>query len=167
LVIDAGANIGDTTVWYATRFPAALVVAIEPNSYNFDILQKNAAPYGDRIRCLNSALWPVPDRSLATTGATWTAQVRDSVDADSNICMSIDPLTILRDSGWEAIDIFKIDIEGAELALFLGDCDIWLRKTRSIAIEIHSREAREAVLSATRRNGFTYAVYRDLHVFWK
>jgi FkbM family methyltransferase len=164
-VIDAGANIGDTTVWYATRFPEAEIVAIEPSPNNFDILSRNCAPYGDRIRLLRAALWPVAERSMAITGATVGAQVQESIDANDLTCSSIDPVTILRDSGHETIDIFKIDIEGAELALFSGDCDTWLRKTRSIAIEIHSPEAREAVLSATRRNGFKCTIYRDLHVF--
>jgi FkbM family methyltransferase len=166
-VIDAGANIGDTTVWYATRFPEALVAAIEPNPYNFEILSRNCALYGDRIRLFKAGLWPVADRSLAVLGATEGSWVEESSDASGLSCRTLDPLTILRDAGFETIDIFKIDIEGAELPLFSGDCDKWLQKTRSITIEIHSQEAREAILSATKRNGFKFAVYRDLHVFWK
>jgi FkbM family methyltransferase len=167
LIVDAGANIGDTTVWYSVQFPEAVVVAIEPNPDNFEILSRNCAPYGNRIHLFNGALWPVPNRSLAITGATESAQVRELTQANDSTCTSIDPLTILRNSGAEAIDVFKIDIEGAELELFSGDCDTWLSKTRCIAIEIHSAEAREVVLSATRRNGFTFNVYRDIYVFWK
>lgn len=167
LIVDAGANIGDTAIWYASKFPKAQIVAIEPDPGNFDILSKNCAPYGARIRLFRAALWPVADRSLAITGATVAAQVRESLDENDLLCPTVDPLTILRESGSDVIDIFKIDIEGAELPLFSGDCDIWLRKTRSIAIEIHSQEAREAVFSATRRNGFKCAVYRELHVFSK
>lgn len=166
-VIDAGANIGDTTVWYATKFPEALVAAIEPNPYNFEILSGNCASYGDQIRLFNAGLWPVADRSLAVLGATEGSWVEESGDTSDLICRTLDPLTILRDAGCETIDIFKIDIEGAELPLFSGECDAWLQKTRSIAIEIHSQEAREAVFSATKRNGFKFAAYRDLHFFWK
>jgi FkbM family methyltransferase len=167
LVIDAGANIGDTSVWYATRFPDALVVAIEPNPDSLEILSRNCESYGDRIRLLRAALWPVADRNLAVTGAMTGAQVHEASDAGDLLCPSVDPLTILRDSGRDVIDIFKIDIEGAELALFTGDCDSWLKKTRTIAIEIHTPEALEAVLSATKRNGFKSAIYRDLYFFWK
>jgi FkbM family methyltransferase len=167
LIIDAGANLGDTAVWYATRFPNALVVAIEPNPDNFGALLRNSAAYGHRIRSLNAALWPVADRSLAVAGAGVAAQVRESMDASDLTCQSVDPLTILRDTQRENIDIFKIDIEGAELALFSGDCDSWLRKTRSLAIEIHSQEALETVLSATKRSGFAHTIYRDLYFFWR
>jgi FkbM family methyltransferase len=167
LIIDAGANIGDTSVWYATRFPKALVIAIEPDAANLSVLQKNCAPYGKNIQVMNAALWPVPKRSLVMSGAFVGTQVREEPESNGSNCPSIDPMTILRDSGRDTIDIFKIDIEGAELALFSEDCDPWLSRTRNIAIEIHSPEAREAVLSATKRNGFKHAIYRDLYVFWK
>lgn len=167
LIIDAGANIGDTTVWYANRFPDSVVVAIEPNPNNFDVLSKNCAPYGTRIRLIQGALWPTKGEALAITGEMNAAQVRTSMQSDDPMCMGIDPMTILNECGHGSIDLFKIDIEGAELALFSGDCDAWLSMTRNIAIEIHSPEAHAAVLSATRRNGFNCSEYRDIHVFWK
>ncbi len=166
-VVDAGANIGDTTGWYATKFPEALVAATEPNPDNFEILSRNCALFGNRIRLFNAGLWPVADRSLAVLGANEGPWVQESSDTNDLTCRTLDPLSILRDAGFETIDIFKIDIEGAELPLFLGDCDTWLRRTRSIAIEIHTDEAREVVLSATRRNGFRFTIYRDLHLFWR
>lgn len=167
LIVDAGANIGDTSVWYATRFPAATVIAIEPNPDNLRILRPNCSPYGDRIRVLQAALWPVPDKELAVAGELAGTHVRESGPAAGLTCPSIDPLTILRESGRDAIDIFKIDIEGAELDLFSGACDSWLSRTRTMAIEIHSREALDAVMAATKRNGFKSAQYRDLYAFWK
>jgi FkbM family methyltransferase len=167
LIIDAGANIGDTTVWYANRFPESVVIGVEPDPDNFAILAQNCAPYGNGIRLVKGALWPVANRSLAVTGATYTVQVRESKNPGELLCLSVDPLTILRDTGLDAIDIFKIDIEGAELELFSGDCDEWLQRTRNIAIEIHTPEARDAVFAATSRNGFRHSQYRDLHVFWK
>jgi FkbM family methyltransferase len=166
-IIDAGANIGDTSAWYASRFPGASVLAIEPNPENLAVLLRNCAPYGERIRVLQAALWPTPDKELEMAGTYTGIHVQEAAGAGGLTCPSIDPMSILRDSGREWIDIFKIDIEGAELALFGGNCDPWLGKTRSIAIEIHSPEAREAVLAATRRNGFKHAIYRDLNVFWR
>jgi len=40
LIIDAGANIGATSVFYALAVPNAQVVAIEPDAGNFELLQK-------------------------------------------------------------------------------------------------------------------------------
>jgi FkbM family methyltransferase len=166
-IIDAGANIGDTAVWYATRFPSASIVAIEPDPENLAMLQQNCAPYSEKIRVLEAALWPVPDKQMETAGTFTGIHVAESRGTNESTCPSIDPLTILRDSCCDAIDIFKIDIEGAELELFAGDCDAWLAKTRSIAIEIHSDEANKVVLAAAKRHEFKHTAYRDLNFFWR
>jgi len=58
LVLDAGAYIGDSTCWYLTRFPEAVVVAVESDSSNFSILERNVRPYGSRCVPLRGAVWP-------------------------------------------------------------------------------------------------------------
>src|ERR1700676_1341600 len=44
-VVAAGANIGLSSVFYAKKFPNARIIAIEPESSNYEMLQKNTAPY--------------------------------------------------------------------------------------------------------------------------
>lgn len=41
LIIDAGANIGISTIWFAKKFPKAKIIAIEPESHNYSLLQDN------------------------------------------------------------------------------------------------------------------------------
>jgi FkbM family methyltransferase len=41
LVVDAGANIGASTVWFALSFPGSRVVAIEPERGNCSLLRSN------------------------------------------------------------------------------------------------------------------------------
>src|SRR4051812_16185801 len=41
LIIDAGANIGASAVYFGCTFPAAHIVAIEPARSNFELLQAN------------------------------------------------------------------------------------------------------------------------------
>lgn len=41
LIIDAGANIGLVSVYFANKYPSAVVYAIEPESSNYDLLLKN------------------------------------------------------------------------------------------------------------------------------
>lgn len=167
LVVDAGANIGDSTVWYANQFPEALVVAVEPDPANLNVLAMNCLPYGERISVLHAAVWPHAEKMLTVSGECFGAQVAESDAAHGLTCSSIDPLGILDQTPFDVIDIFKIDIEGAEEALFSGDCDAWLAKTRSIAVEIHSPDAARAVFSATERNGFKHEQYRGIHFFWQ
>ena len=40
-IIDAGANIGASAIWFARTYPKAMVTAIEPHGGNFDLLIKN------------------------------------------------------------------------------------------------------------------------------
>jgi hypothetical protein len=46
---------------------------------------------------------------------------------------------ILRESGFDHIDILKLDIEGAEKELFREGWEEWLPKVRMIVIELHDR----------------------------
>lgn len=45
LIIDAGANIGTSTVWFAENYPLSHIVSIEPDSNNFKTLAFNVANY--------------------------------------------------------------------------------------------------------------------------
>src|SRR5690349_12598508 len=40
IIVDGGANIGLSSIFFATRFPAAKIYAIEPEQTNFDVLMK-------------------------------------------------------------------------------------------------------------------------------
>lgn len=44
-IIDAGANIGLTSVYLANRFPNARILALEVDQQNFELLAENARPY--------------------------------------------------------------------------------------------------------------------------
>src|SRR5687768_1377938 len=44
-IIDAGANIGLSAIFFANRFPAAKIIAIEPERSNYDLLLENIKEY--------------------------------------------------------------------------------------------------------------------------
>src|SRR6185436_1504795 len=54
-VLDIGANVGVTALYFARLFPNAAIYAFEPAPDNFAILQKNVANCA-RIRAFNFAL---------------------------------------------------------------------------------------------------------------
>ncbi len=163
-VIDAGAYIGDASAWYLSRFPQATVVALEPNPDVYPILRANCAPYTDRAVALNAALWPSCAKLTLCANKTETgAFVKET--GKGGVC-GVSPIDLLdRYNPGGTIDIFKIDIEGAELELFTADCDSWLRRTRCIVMEIHGVAERAAVLAAMRRHSFCCERYRETYVF--
>ena len=44
IIIDAGANVGLASVYFANRFPNAIIYAIEPEQSNFEALVQNCKP---------------------------------------------------------------------------------------------------------------------------
>jgi len=46
VIIDAGANVGDVSCWLLSRYPDAIVIAIEPSPDTFAVLKQNLEPYG-------------------------------------------------------------------------------------------------------------------------
>lgn len=165
-IIDAGANAGFASVFFLNRYPHSRIVAIEPDSGNFAMVQKNTAAYGDRVRAVKAAVWP--------TSTNLRVQMSERADGITVVpvgpdepfdCVGVDPLTLLREAGAERIDIFKCDIEGGEEPLFSQSPDAWLERTSAIMVEIHSPAAHAAVYGATARHAFRSFRYRELHVF--
>lgn len=163
-IIDAGANLGDSSAWYLSRFPDARVIAIEPHPENFRLLERNLRPYGDRVIALQAALWHRPGPLTLRPAADLDATSVEESDGLAD-CEAITMEQVLARFGIAQIDVFKCDIEGAERSLFEADCDDWLARTRSIAIETHGAGCLRAVEIATRRHGFAHRTHRNVHFF--
>lgn len=164
-IIDAGANAGYASVFFANRWPEAKIVALEPESGNHAQAAANSAPY-PQVSVMKLALWPTRAH-LRIEGdqredAIRVVEVADAAQAD---CEAIDPLTLAREAGVDRISIFKCDIEGGEEPLFGTNPDPWLEITDNIMMEIHSPAAEAAVYGAMARHPFDSFRYRELHVF--
>src|SRR5690606_16666685 len=46
-IIDAGANIGLTSVYFASKYPNATIVSLEPEAENFKLLKNNTQYYAN------------------------------------------------------------------------------------------------------------------------
>src|SRR3984893_1559612 len=55
-IVDAGANIGMASIYFAHKYPQAKIIAIEAEASNFDILTRNVRPY-PAIISVHAALW--------------------------------------------------------------------------------------------------------------
>jgi len=143
LIIDAGANVGYSSVYFLSHFPGCRVIAVEPDGDNFASLQKNLAPYGDRAQALKRGIWS-KSAELAIEDVTyrdgrdWTRQVRECEDGEAGDIRAVTVAELLLQSGRNKLSLLKIDIEGAEAVVFADpSCQQWLIKTEAIAIELH------------------------------
>jgi FkbM family methyltransferase len=134
-IVDCGANIGLTSAYFLSRLPKARIIAIEPFAANAALCRRNLAPYGDRARVIEAAIWNRPTTLVLDTagGAEWAVRVRPAAPNESGDIQAIDIPSL----GLPHIDILKIDIEGSEEDLFSETEQSWLPTISSIAIELH------------------------------
>lgn len=142
-IVDAGANIGFASVFFANQFPNARILSLEPEKNNYDMLVRNAAPYPN-ITAVRGALWSetaelnVVDPGLGSWGFQVNAQNGASSGPSDHTVHAFTVESILRDFGVERIDILKIDIEGSELEIF-QTANRWIDKVDSLVVELHEK----------------------------
>ena len=175
-IIDCGANVGYSSAYFMTRFPNAKLVAVEPDPSNFELLQKNVRPYGDRCRLINAAVWPEKanlsfDPTPYRGGGEWARVVRQDPVPTTDSITAVTIPEVLADSGFRRISLLKIDIEKSELPLFRSPIRNWLGQVDTIVIELHDQECREAFQDAIKEYRFSCSdhgwltVARNLDVF--
>jgi FkbM family methyltransferase len=141
VIVDAGANIGMSTIYFANRYPNSRIIAIEPEGSNIRILKRNCC-FFPNVKIIQGALWSSSGEvSLTNHGKEpWTFAVAEGPVPDANSKVkSYSMLDILEIANADRIDLLKLDIEGAEKELFSSDSDLWLDRVSVLAIELHDR----------------------------
>jgi FkbM family methyltransferase len=139
LVIDAGANIGASAIFFATSIPGAVVVAVEPNRENFDLLKKNVESLD--VEPINAAISSTPgwarvvDPGISHWGYRTENLAEGATARDSVPRLTIEDL--FRQHAELCFPfIVKIDIEGGEADLFSG-ATAWVEHTPILITELH------------------------------
>jgi FkbM family methyltransferase len=137
-IVDAGANIGLASIYYAIAYPKAKIIAIEPETSNFELLKENVKKYPNVI-CEKAGLWdkntylmisnPEKQKHAFTVEESGTSQGLKAVTIDE----------LMEQHHMPYIDILKMDIEGAEKEVFSNHPG-WISKTGMIVIELHDKE---------------------------
>jgi FkbM family methyltransferase len=153
LILDLGANVGYSSAYFLNCFPAAKVVAIEPDPQNYKLCRTNLAPYGERVRLVLGAAWSkrtklVLSRGTWGDGRQWASQVVAGDVRDDSAVEAWDIASLLEMSGDEQIDILKVDIERSELEVFGKTSSSWLSKVRNICIELHGADCEKVFFDA-------------------
>lgn len=138
VIIDCGANIGLTSIYFKNRFPNAKIIAIEPELSNFELLKKNTEKYSN-IFCIKSGVWNKSTDLIIKDGSTgkWGFVVKEVNYQSNDTIPAISINEIIDIYNIDQIDILKIDIEGSEKELFETNFENWLRITKVLIIELH------------------------------
>ena len=137
-IIDAGANIGLTSAYLANRFPNAQILALEVDQQNFELLAANTLPYPG-VTPLLKGLWHRGANLVIDNPEdyAWAFTVSEAGEKGSSTVEGISVADLLRDFGWERVDLLKMDIEGAELEVLSRGTEEWFDRVRVLAVEFH------------------------------
>ena len=172
LILDCGANVGYSSAYLLTAYPNATVIAVEPDEANFRVLEKNLRPFGKRARCRLAAVWSKPtrmklDEDTLAAGKEWGRTVSVAHDDSGGGVSAVDIATLLEESGCDRISILKMDIEGAERAVFAENYEAWIDRVDNIVIELHGPEAERIFWSAVPKDRFDVSTSGELTVCLK
>jgi len=142
--IDLGAGTGLTTLYLAAHYPLCKFLSVEPHPGSYQLMTLNLNHLVDEGRCrtLLAAVW---EKETMLVGAVpdypehySIFEVREPTGAseDQAETIGLSMPGIIAESGFETIDILKVDIEGSEIQLFRGDLS-WLASVKCIVIAFH------------------------------
>lgn len=143
-VIDLGANIGLASLYLVHNSPSCQILSVEPNPRSYELLVHNVQNLGKRCKTLNAAVWGThkrlsPDPRVAIDRfSTFTLRESSSKGPDELTVQGLTMTEILDFSGFDTVDLLKIDVEGAETELFRDKDLQWLTRVGAIAIEFHN-----------------------------
>jgi FkbM family methyltransferase len=135
LIIDGGANVGLSVLYFKRSFPKSRIIAFEADPEIFQVLSKNCAAFQlENVELIPKALW---------TEETVVKFDRDGADAgrivaQTNSLEAVDVCACrLKDYLDQEVDLLKLDLEGSELDV-LVDCEDVLANVQKIVVEYHS-----------------------------
>ena len=144
VVIDIGANAGFFSLFTASRFPGASILAYEPIANNFKQLERNVLLNNKhQIKYYQKAVYGTSgvislsfdSHDTYTTAATVFERSETSLNNISVPCITLPE--ILEEHQLERCDFLKMDCEGSEYDILYkcpGHC---LRRISQMAMEVH------------------------------
>ena len=118
LIVDCGANIGCSVLWFNARYPKAHIVALEPAPDNFELLSANCVGLDVDLRQVGVAGADGRSHLKDTGGGGMAYRTEANGDGPEIAMLSIQTVLASKPAERYALFLLKIDIEGAEKTLF-------------------------------------------------
>lgn len=135
LIIDAGANMGASVTWFATGFPHAHIVAIEPDGENFGLLRQNTYDLDVDLRHAALGSHEGMAEVMNMGNGEWGYQTKPAEDGTVPLVSMAGIVADKIAAGYQPF-IAKIDIEGGEAELFSASTD-WIDEFPLVIVELH------------------------------
>lgn len=148
-IVDAGANIGDSVLYFKWLYPSARILAFEPNTEAYELLQNNIRANGlTDVTTYKKALGKDEGETyldglddgtylagtIAKTAALHTTDVSSTFTRERVAMVRLSENELVKAA--PRIDLLKLDIEGAECDV-LEDMAKMLEKVYNVVFEYH------------------------------
>lgn len=159
-IIDCGANLGMSVIYFKQLYPNATIIAFEADDYIFNFLEKNMESFGFiNVELINKAVWNCDDTLsfIVEGGAGGRLEKETTIGKYKKVaCTSLKKYLI-----GKKVDFLKIDIEGAEYEV-IKDCEDEIKNIDYLFIEYHSMPLKEQnlhkILEIVQKAGFSYHI---------
>jgi len=139
VVLDCGANIGLSILYFKMRYPEASVVAYEADPFIFEVLKKNLTINNvSGVELHNEAIWST--QTMLDFSVEGADGGRINVGKDKNI-ITVRSARLADVLARQKFDFIKLDIEGAEVEALIG-CEPYLARSTYFFVEFHSFQHR-------------------------
>ena len=157
--VDCGANIGNHAVYFGVICEASKVYAFEPTGGTYNILLKNISlnKLESTIVGYNIALGKEnTNGSLIVQDARnlGTSKIQECPEGDIVIRKLDDIVFADNDSGFEGIDLIKIDVEGMELDVLQGAKKVLNKFLPMLYVEIQTDDKFRAIVDFLSPYGY-------------
>ena len=146
-IVDAGANIGAASIYFAAHYPDARIYAFEPAPENFALLAENTASL-ENITAHEVGLFDADKEAPLYQGADdpSTNSVGDSGlnTRRSRMVKLMDAKSFLRGLDVDRIDVLKLDTEGCEVPILRSLAEM-ISAVKVIYVEYHDDEDRRVI----------------------
>lgn len=133
-IVDCGANIGLSILYFKKIYPMCRIVAFEPDPNVFSVLERNIQNSGYKdITLIRRALWSSETSLNFMSEGADGGRVSRANDTGNKVVQTVR----LRDHIKHPVDFLKLDIEGAETEVLI-DCADLLDNVENLFVEYHS-----------------------------
>lgn len=157
IIIDCGANMGLSLLYFSKTYPNAEIIAFEPDESVLPFLEKNIhSQEMKNVELHKMAVWnKETELEFYTDNGLGGRIGTEYENQDPKIIKAIRLRNFLN----RQIDMLKIDIEGSEYHV-LQDCEDMLYKVNHVFLEYHSfydeEQHLDDILNILKRQGFKY-----------
>jgi FkbM family methyltransferase len=160
LILDCGANIGLSVIYFKMLNPSARIIAFEPDSKNFELLSNNVKSFNlNSVELRKEAVWIENTQLSFQNDGNMGSKIISQLDDNAHY-NNINAVR-LKDFITEPVAMLKIDIEGAEYQV-VKDIQDALGLVRNIFLEYHGTFAQNPelveILQILTLNGFSYYI---------